>query len=252
MQMSVVLTVSESKRLIAKGVAKLDFVQRALREGTVAIAKGTTNSYIVEEILGKPIKRTDYCTGVTLPEQGGPKGATSSKIPDVVLKRGQPLPVSVTEAVREMGENDVFIKGANALNYERRQAAILIGHPTGGTIGAVLGTIVARRIKLLLPVGLEKSVPGDLFEAAARVAADVEREGNVPMLWPVPGHIFTELEAIAVLTMARATPIGAGGIGGAEGSVRLLIEGTPVQVKAAAALLESIRGEPPFISAAST
>ena len=247
MQMSVVLTVAETKRLIAKGVVKLGIVQKALREGTVAIAKGTTNAYIVEELLGKPIQRTDYCTGVTLPAKGGPKGATSSKIPDVVLKKGQPVAVAAVEAIKEMGEGDVFIKGANALNYERGQAGLLIGHPTGGTIGAVLGTIVARRIALVIPVGLEKSVPVDLVEAARRAAADPVREGNVPMLWPVTGHIFTEIEAIQALAMAKATPIGAGGIGGAEGAIRLLVEGTPVQVASAATLFESIHGEPAFI-----
>ena len=31
------LTVSESKRLIAKGVAQADFVRRAMEEGTLAI-----------------------------------------------------------------------------------------------------------------------------------------------------------------------------------------------------------------------
>ncbi len=55
MRLNIVLTVSESKRLIAKGVAKLEFVQKARQEGTVAIAKGSTNGYVVEEILGKPI-----------------------------------------------------------------------------------------------------------------------------------------------------------------------------------------------------
>ena len=247
MQMNVVLTVAESKRLIAKGVAKLDCVRRALEEGILAIAKGTTDSYIVEEVLGKEIAQTDYCTGVTLPTRSSLKGSTSSKIPDVVLKQGEPLDMPVVEAIKEMGEGDVFIKGANALNYERRQAGILIGHPAGGTIGATIGAIYGRRIKLLLPVGLEKNVPVDLHEAAARAAADPNRHGHVPNLWPVGGQIITEIEAIKSLTMADAIPFGAGGIGGAEGSVRLLIQGTPVQVEAAASLLETIFGEPPVL-----
>ena len=81
MQMSCVLTVSESKALIAKGVAKLDYVQKALKGGIVAVAKGTTNSYVVEEILGKDIHKPDYCTGVTMPAKGEHRGGTSSKIP---------------------------------------------------------------------------------------------------------------------------------------------------------------------------
>ena len=37
------LTVSESKRLIAKGVAQADFVKCAINEGTLAIGSGSTN-----------------------------------------------------------------------------------------------------------------------------------------------------------------------------------------------------------------
>ena len=47
------LTVSESKRLIAKGVAAADFVQRAMKEGTLAVGSGSTNGYVVEEITGQ-------------------------------------------------------------------------------------------------------------------------------------------------------------------------------------------------------
>ena len=247
MQMNVILTVAESKRLIAKAVARMDCVRHALDEGILAIAKGTTDSYIVEEILGKEIVQTDYCTGVTLPAHSALKGSTSSKIPDVVLKKGEPLDMPVIEAIKEMGEGDVFIKGANALNYERRQAGILVGHPTGGTIGATFGAICGRRITLLLPVGLEKNIPADLTEVSAAVASDPNRHGPVPNLWLVAGRIITEIEAVKSLTMADAIPLGAGGIGGAEGAVRLLVQGTPVQVEAAATLFETIFGEPPFL-----
>jgi hypothetical protein len=38
------LTVSESKRLIAKGVAMADFVRRAMDEGTLTIGSETSNT----------------------------------------------------------------------------------------------------------------------------------------------------------------------------------------------------------------
>ncbi len=250
MKMSAILTVSESKRLIAKGVVRFPIVRDALEKGTVAVAKGTTNSYIVEELLGEKIDKTTYCTGVTHPEAPPhiQRGTTSGKFPDLVLKKGERLNVTVIEAVQEMGPGDVFMKGANALNYERSQAAVLIGHSTGGTVGAVIGTVTARRIQLLIPVGLEKSVPVDLNAAAARVNLADDEKNYVPCLWPVNGHIFTEIEAIKTLTGADAVPIGAGGIAGAEGSVRLLISGTREQLDEAEKIIASIRGEPPFIS----
>ena len=55
MKMTVTLTVAESKRLIAKGVAAHPAVRQALENGLVAIAKGTTNGYVAEEILGQQI-----------------------------------------------------------------------------------------------------------------------------------------------------------------------------------------------------
>ena len=57
------LTVSESKRLIARGVAQADFVRRAIDHGTFAIGTGTTNGYIVEEITGEEIDKTKLVTG---------------------------------------------------------------------------------------------------------------------------------------------------------------------------------------------
>lgn len=245
-QRSFVLTVSESKRLIARGVRRHPPVLNALSNGTIAIAKGTTNSYIVEELVGEGIHRPHYCTGTTTPH-----GATGldigDKLPDVVLRNGERVEgLSATDAVREMKAGDVFIKGANALNYELQQAGILIGHPTGGTIGAAIGSVIARRVHLLIPVGLEKSIPGDLSDVAYRLT-QAPANGEGPTLWPIQGEIFTEIEALECLCGVQAELIGAGGIAGAEGSVRISVWGREDEVGRTEALMESVYGEPPFL-----
>jgi hypothetical protein len=248
-QKSFILTVAEAKRLIARAVKLHPAVDAALKNGIVAVAKGSTNSYVVEELTGERIRRQHYCTGVTRPLRGGQAGETADRLPDLVLRKGER--VQGTPAVKmaaEMGPGDVFIKGANALNYDKRQAGILIGHPTGGTVGAVLGTLVSRRVTLLIPVGLEKSIPGDIHELYREMAA-AGPTGSGPMLWPVDGEILTEVEAIGLLSGARAAPIGAGGIGGAEGSVRLSVWGSAEQVNRAEAAIEAVLGEPPFLAA---
>ena len=56
-QIQVTLTPAESKRLIAMGVAALPEVKRALREGIVIVAVGTTNARVAEELLGRKIDR---------------------------------------------------------------------------------------------------------------------------------------------------------------------------------------------------
>lgn len=246
-QKSFVLTVAESKRLIARTLKRHPAVIGALNQGIVAVAKGTTNSYVVEELAEESIHKPHYCMGVTKPTRGAEQLETADKLPDLVLRRRERQHgVSVTEIVSEMGPGDVFIKGANAINYERRQAGILIGHPTGGTIGAAIGTVVARRATLLIPVGLEKNIPGDLH-GICRDLASAGSQGSGPMLWPVDGEIFTEIEAVQLVSGARAAPIGAGGIAGAEGSVRLSVWGTADQVSRAEAAIEDVLGEPPFI-----
>lgn len=244
MQNTVSLTVAESKRLIAKGTVQHPVVQRALQEGMVAVPPGTTNGYIVEELTGETIDRTQFVTGRTLPSNyGGP--VPKYTLPDLVLRKGERIEMKATEAVSEMGAGDVFIKGANAVNYDLDQGGVLIGHPTGGTVGSVLGTIVAQRIRLLLPVGLEKSIPGDLHDVAAALAE--ARDAKGPTLWVTPGELLTEIEAFGLLCGVQAVPIGAGGIGGAEGALWFALFGDRSALDKAQSILDDILGEPTFL-----
>ncbi len=244
----VVLTVPEGKRLIARGILAWEPFRRARESGTIAVAKGTTNSYIVQELVrelsGEAIDKTTYVTGTTRPADGGTGGKTSADMPDLVLRNGKPLegPTAV-EAASEMGPGDLFLKGANAIQYTLGQAAVLIGHPTGGTVGASLGTVIARKVRLVAPVGLEKNVPIDLADAAAVV----RESGASPALWVIPAELFTEIEAIEALSGAGALPVAAGGIAGAEGAMRLLITGEDDEVDRALQAVRAVQGEPPFL-----
>ena len=56
----VVLTSSESKRLVAKGVAALPEVRQALQEGFVIIGRGTTNAFVAEELTGGKIENKGH------------------------------------------------------------------------------------------------------------------------------------------------------------------------------------------------
>ena len=63
MQASFTLTVSESKRLIAKAVAAMPEVVRAQREGYLLVGRGSTNAYVVEELTGEPLEKERYVAG---------------------------------------------------------------------------------------------------------------------------------------------------------------------------------------------
>jgi len=237
------MTVSESKRLIAKGVVQLDYVKRALDQGILAIGPGSTNGYVIEEITGEALDKASFVAGRTLPHgYDGPK--MSYTRPDLVMKQGKRLNVTGRDILNEMRPGDVYVKGANAINYDLKQTGVLIGDPTGGGVGFTLGPVVARRIRYLHPVGLEKNMSADLDEVADSLNRD--KEGRGPTLWVVPGDIFTEIEALEVLAGVEAHQIAAGGIGGAEGAVWLAVHGTRQQLDRAKEVIGAVRGEPPF------
>ncbi|MCW3991907.1 MAG: hypothetical protein NWE79_04305 [Candidatus Bathyarchaeota archaeon] len=246
MKRQVVLTVAESKRLIARGVAALPEVKKAMKGGMVVIATGTTNAYVLEELWGRSIDKRRYRSGITTPrEPERHEEPQEEPIPDVVFRKGEVAEeLNRYNAVEHMGKGDIYIKGANALDYMGQTAGVLIGSPVGGTLGAVLGQIIGKKIHLIVPIGLEKLVYEDINELH-RLAAQGDSEG--PSMWPIMGTIITEIEALDILTGVEATLYAAGGIAGAEGAVRLMLMGTQDQVEAALGLIESVKGEPRYL-----
>ena len=243
-----ILTVADSKRLIGKGVAQMPVVKNALADGMLIIVRGTTNAYVAEEITGKKIDHAAFVRGRIEPTKGGKKLPNVKPLPDVVLKKGKPVDLPIQDAVKELKPGDVVIKGANALDYKNKLAGVDIGEPSGGTTGITMPYIVARKARLIIPVGLEKLVAGDLVDLTLKMREPMETI-NPPLqsMFLVTGEIVTELEAIKVLTGATAFQCSAGGIGGAEGSVWVVFRGTRDQVTKALNLLQSIQGEPPYV-----
>ena len=252
--MQYVVTPAAGKRLIGKAVAKRLADEKALRSGTVVIVAGTTNGYVAEETLAglgqaEDFSRQRFFRGITLPPAS--ETTDEGRLPDdaefpgdVVLVNGEwQRGKTVFDVSETMKKGDVIVKGANAVNVERGQAGVLIGHPQGGTIVAALQASIGRRVRLILPVGLEKRVSSDLNALATRL--NVPGVGG-PRLLPAPGEIVTEIEALSILTGARAELVAAGGVGGAEGAVWLAVTGTDEQERAAKSLMDSVTHEGPF------
>ena len=55
------ITPSESRRLIAKGVAQMEEVRNALERAYVVIVGGTSNGFIAQEIAGLDIEPQPIC-----------------------------------------------------------------------------------------------------------------------------------------------------------------------------------------------
>lgn len=250
----VVLTPAAGKRLIARAVAAHPAVQAALRSGTVVIIAGTTNGYAAEEVLAaagqsKGFNRRRFIRGITLPPHM--PATETGRLPDetgfpgdVVIVKGEwRQGKTIFDVVDEMKEGDVILKGANSLDMSQKRAAVLIGDRRGGTIGASLQAVVGRRVRLLLPVGLEKRISGNLDALAAKLNAPGAHGAR---LLPVPGEVISEIEAITILSGANAELVAGGGVCGAEGSVWLTVDGTPEEEKLAGELIHSLLKEPPF------
>jgi hypothetical protein len=245
----IVITPAAGKRLIGKGMVVHPQLTAALKSATVVITGGTTNGYVAEEILAsigshETFPRMHFFRGTTTPP-----GYTFPKIEDrymgdvVIVKGVWQKGKTISEAAESLKEGDLILKGANAVDLNRRQAAILVGNPTGGTIQVAIQASIGKRVGLIFPVGLEKRVYGDLNALATKVNSP---GGTGLRLMPVHGQVFTEIDAIALLTGASAELIGSGGICGAEGACWLAISGTPEQEDRAKKLLKSVAAEPAF------
>ena len=248
------ITPAAGKRLIAKTLANHPAVKKALKNGTVVIVAGTTNGYVAEEIfkahhIENDFSRKHFFRGITLPSKRSVTG--TGRLPDVSAFPGDVVIVRgvwqrgklIEDVVDSLKEGDVILKGANALDLTRRQAAVLIGHPKAGTMGLALPAVVGRRVKLIIPVGVEKRVNGDLFALAQKLNAPGACGSR---LLPVPGEVFTELDALAVLTGACVELIASGGVCGAEGACWVAVSGSEEQEEYAKQIVASVADEPAF------
>jgi len=237
------------KRLIARAVAQMPEVRDALTEGTVVIGRGITNTYVAEEILETEIGKGEYVAGRTLPPGIPWDKLGGNSFADIVIKDGELVAgVTTIEAAKSMKKGDVYLKGGNALNYARQQVGVLVGHPEGGTIGGVYGTLISRKVHLIIPIGLEKLVSDDI-EALSRLSRDVDTHPQHPVLslFPITGTIVTEIEALRILCDVHAHLLSAGGVAGAEGAIWLLLEGEKEELDNAIALCDALKDEPPVL-----
>jgi hypothetical protein len=248
------LTPAAGKRLIGRAMAIHPAIKSVLKSGTLAIIAGTTNGYVAEEILSSigqldGFSRKRFFRGINLPPwipttESGMLQDMGDFPGDVIIvkgvwKKGE----TILNAANGLVEGDIVLKGANALDLIRRQAAIYIGHPKAGTIGIALQAVVGRRVRLMMPVGLEKRVVGDLHDLALRLNSP---GGQGQRLLPVPGETFTELDAIYLLTGAKAELVAGGGVCGAEGCVWVMVDGDVDQMRSVEELMKSVYSEREF------
>lgn len=246
MKTMVTLRPPEGRRLIARATVSLNMVKRALENGRIFLAGGTTNAYILEEITGEKVDKARYTAGIVT---AGVHCSTQEedRITPKYFYRGQEVKEPYPQLLNDFTHQDVVIKGGNAVDV-RGDVGIMMANPQGGTIGFALGPILSRGIQLLLPVGLEKLIP------SVRLAADVcgihriqhsygMKVGIMPISY---GQVITELEAFQILAQVDAYHVSSGGVGEMQGAVTLLLEGGEEDMKKALDIIDTVRGEPPI------
>lgn len=239
------VTTAMGKRLIGKAMARHPEVVRVLQRGTLVVIAGTTNGYVAEEVLASVgqtdgFSRVGFRRGVTMAPGAEPPSADFPG--DVVLVDGQWKPgLTIYDAAQSLKEGDVVLKGANAYDLGGHPA-VQIGHPEGGTIVQAIAAVAGRRVRVIVPVGVEKRMTTDILELAKICNAP---GGMGPRLLPFPGEVFTEIDALRLLCGAEATLLAAGGICGAEGAAWLGVCGSDEAVESATEIIRSVAGEPP-------
>jgi len=236
----VVLTVPESKLLIAKAIAELPEIRHALREGKIALKGGTTVSALSELLGFPPLRISGRITA-----QGTRSASSVVDAPHaIVVERGQwrPADENLEQEIAEMAQGDIFVTGANALDCFGN-AGTLVGTVAGATIGKVWPYLISEGITTIIAVGLEKLIPGSITAASLKAGRKrvSKSMGMAVGLFPLVGKVVTEQHAIELLTGVHCTVIASGGLAGAEGATTMVLEGDLGQVEQAFSLTESVK-----------
>lgn len=252
MSILVSLTPAESKRLIGKGLCEHPLIMQAMENGRILISNGTTTGYFVEELFQEKIDISHFSCGTIT---GGVACITpEDRLRSVFIRKGvrvknDPEKDSYEELrgfAAEMGAGDVYVKGANAFDPDGN-AGYLLANPQGGNILTALPAVTARGVHFLIPCGLEKMI-SSVPEAARHMKGLYEYDYTFGLgcgyIMINNGIIFNEIDALELLTGVKGWHTASGGVGGSEGNVTLLLEGSKEQTDAAFRLLKMIKGEP--------
>jgi len=244
------VTVPAGKRLIAKAVISLEQIKKALENNTIVVVAGSTNGYVAEELLLLidqigDFSRSTFFRGVTTGPGKKIDVANASYFnTDIVVEKGKWIKEkTIFEVAQSLGQGDIIVKGANAIDSERKLAGVQIRTANLGPSGPMMQAVIGKRTEVIIPVGLEKRVFGNIAEIVLKVNAP--STDGMRML-SLSGTIITELEAIEMLTGTSAELVAGGGIYGGEGGCWIAITGTEEQLHIATNIINSVINEPPF------
>ena len=250
MRIQLVFNIWESRAFIAKAILKHPDVEKYLKTGNIAIGRGITNSFILQEFL-RATGNTEFEIDIHNYVAGVIDGSLwqlnpETRTPEVVFRNGKPFSESIANSVDSC---DLVIKGGNALGTDW-VAGVLLAHPQGGTIGSVYATCISRGIKMIVPISLEKMVPFPVTEIVPNLGGqkniDFARGMPVSLFPIIGGEIFSEIDAIDLLGAVEVYPIGAGGVYDGAGATIFEISGVEDEIEKIIDVFEQIKGTKPL------
>lgn len=227
-------------------VARHPAIQHAYRHGKLIVANGITNAYVLEELTGEQVEKGSFTAGVIT---DGVPCITDSAVrqPAAVFVEGRRSARSWQDVAAELGPDDVFVKGANAIDIHGN-AGVLLAGKQGGTIGIAMGFLAASGAKLIMPIGLEKLIPN--VRDAARVMGQRQVTDSFGLACGIyvvsTAEIVTEVEALEMLFDVDAIAVAAGGVAGTEGAITLAVCGTAAKCNEVISLVKRLKQEPPI------
>jgi len=260
MKALVTLTPTEAKRFVAMAVARMPETLTAREKGIMALHPSSSTYFLVEELTGSRPQTDVWMCGAIAPkglcvEWGSYAQVALHDAPFLskpglfpftwIVKDGkmQP-PMGIDELCQILGPDDVYVKGGNAMDPSGN-VGVLIGSMAEGTIARVASAHKKRGFKIVFTMGMEKLLPISIKEASRAVGAPGKLDYSMGIrcgLIPVPGITVSEVEAAKIIGGVEAVPISAGGVGGAEGSVVLVIKGEKAGVMKAVEAMEASKG----------
>ncbi len=242
MKAMISLTPTEGKRLIAKAIVQMPQVVEAREHGRILVKGGTTASAVAEELVGVPLK----ISGRISPTGFRATRGLECPAPHCMLVEGgewRSVDGELPEVVANLRREDVVVTGANIIDAYGG-AAVVAGAPLGDKPGAVMSGIMSEGVTVILAVGLEKLIPGnvvDAIRAAGRKAADLSTGMSIGLM-PLFGRIVTEIEALKILAPVECQIIAKGGINGAEGATSIAFWGDEADVRRLFNLVLKLKG----------
>jgi hypothetical protein len=198
---------------------------------------------VASELRGNPVDQAAFAAGVI--DTRWNVNVRLGEIGELVLKRGEESPFDEGNVLDSLTAGDVIIKGGNALG-PYGTVGVLMAAATGGTIGRYVPLAIARGVDIVIPISVAKSIHTPIADLAANLGS---RKLDLSMglscgMFPLTGHVVTEIEALDLLFGVRATHVCSQGIGTGAGSVSLLLQGDTDAVQGAFERIQTLADLP--------